>query len=113
MRRDPTTGLVHNERLVLLTLVELGDKRFHAYALTKFWKEKPRTRSLSYSTLYRCLDQLEQLGYIASEESVEQSGGPSRRVYRATRQGRTLAVELAKTTDERLDLPPDGAISLT
>lgn len=113
MRRDPITGLVRNEKLTLLTLVELGDGDVYPYALTKFWKEQPNAQSLSYSTLYRCLDQLEKRGFVESRRSAEDSGGPSRRVYRVTTGGHALASQLEISAKELLDLPPDGAIRLS
>lgn len=112
MRRDPVTGLVRNEKLTLLTLVELGDRDVYAYALTKFWKEQPDAQSLSYSTLYRCLDQLEHRGFVESRQSAEDSGGPSRRVYRVTTEGHALASQLEIAAQERLDLPSDGTVQI-
>lgn len=105
MRRDSGTGLVHNEKLALIALVELGDASIHAYSLTKYWREQTTGRSLSYSTLYRCLDQLEQRGYISSHPGEDPSGGPTRRLYSVTASGRVVATELAAVIVERLMLP--------
>ena len=109
MRRDPVTGLVRNEKLTLLTLVALGDSDVYAYALTKFWKEQPKARSLSYSTLYRCLDELETRELVESKQTDEDSGGPPRRLYRVTSEGHALASQLEIAAQERLGLPPGGA----
>lgn len=105
MRRNPRTGLVRNERLVLVALLELGTGSIHPYALTKHWKQNPKARSLPYATLYRCLHKLEQLSLVTSRTTEFESGGPARREYELTGEGRAMAIDCSKTLDERLSIP--------
>lgn len=107
MRRDPNTGLVRNERLILVALLELRADFIYPYALTRHWKENPKARSLPYSTLYRCLHKLEELDLMVSR-TTEDSGGPPRREYALTGLGIEVAVELSKTLDDRLAIPKLG-----
>lgn len=107
MRREPTTGLVRNERLVLVALLELGTGSIHPYALTRYWKEDPKARSLPYSTLYRCLHKLEELALVTSR-TTEDSGGPPRREYELTGTGIAMAFDLSQILDERLSIPNPG-----
>ena len=105
MRRDPKTGLVRNEKLLLIAFIEIDTPSIYPYALTRHWKQNPKGRSLSYSTLYRCLAVLEERGFLASSPSVETSGGPTRRQFQLTKAGRSLALTLQGTTTDRLATP--------
>ena len=106
MRRDPKTGLVKNEVLLLVSIAEHTDGvPLYPYALTRYWKQNPIARSLPYSTLYRCLDELEQRGFVVSEYADQPTDGPVRRRYALTPLGRALAERLVNTVDERLVIP--------
>lgn len=105
MRRNPRTGLVSNEQLVLVALLELGKGSIHPYALTKHWKQNPNARSLPYATLYRCLHKLEELSLVTSRSTEHESEGPARREYKLTGEGQAIAIDCSKTIDERLSLP--------
>lgn len=109
MRRNRETGLVANEvRLLLLAaaLFQAGTETFHGYALStelEAAEAEGRSigRSMSYSTIYRCLDRLEQLGLLTGEWSTEELRGPPRRLYRLTPDGFELAADLADRPDTR------------
>lgn len=100
MRRRSVDHLVPNEQRTLRAawqLHEQGTEQLHGYLLARQLKDREDGAAvMAYSTVYRCLDRLEQRGLIESGES-QASGGPPRRTFRLTARGRA----------EALALPPD------
>ncbi len=68
----------------------------HGYLLARQLKSRSDTVPvMAYSTVYRCLDRLEERGLIESSTAAGQrSGGPPRRVFRLTDAGRLAAAAL-------------------
>ncbi len=106
MRRRSDQHLVPNEERTLaaaLALHESGTKEFHGYLLAGQLKRQPSAeRVMAYSTLYRCLDRLEDRGMVASwwAPSTERSAGPPRRLFTLTESGFEAAKELTGRADE-------------
>ncbi len=99
MRRPADDGLIPNEKRVLLaadSLASAGEEQFHGYALAgELRRAEPHTRVMAYSTLYRCLARLMERGFVSqSDTEIEVSGGPPRRVFVLTGDGRAMAREL-------------------
>ncbi len=72
--------------MLLLTWLEKQDKPVHGYAYAKSMKNDSE-RVMAYSTAYRALKRLVQMGYASAEWHVENSGGPPRQVFSITHQG--------------------------
>ncbi len=68
----------------------------HGYLLARQLKSRSDSVPvMAYSTVYRCLDRLEERGLIESSTAADQrSGGPPRRVFRLTDAGRLAAAAL-------------------
>lgn len=100
MRRRSEKHLVPNEERTLaaaLALHQSGTQEFHGYLLAGQLKKQPSSeRVMAYSTLYRCLDRLEDRGMVRSwwAEDNSESGGPPRRQFALTAQGLQAAAEL-------------------
>lgn len=87
VRRRNGNALTRNEEHVLLSAVQLmsdGRPSFHGYPLAQAMRGGTR---MNYATLYRCLDRLEQRGFLASEWRVPDGGAQARRVYQLTGTG--------------------------
>ncbi len=109
MRRRSPDSLVPNEErtlLAALALQRLGFDRFHGYKLASELRVIHReTRSMSYSTLYRCLHRLEERGHVTSNwPDVEGSRGPQRKEFSLTKSGLALAKQLAARRGENSEL---------
>lgn len=93
MRRRSTDHLVPNEELTLLAALELYDKGVHAlhgYLLAGQLRQIPSSRrAMAYSTVYRCLDRLEERGLVEAWNGPDTgpSGGPPRRHFALTQKG--------------------------
>lgn len=102
MRRRSVDHLVPNEQRTLRAawqLHEQGNEQLHGYLLARQLKNRDDGAPvMAYSTVYRCLDRLEQRGLIETRES-QASGGPPRRSFRLTERGRSEAKALP--SDER------------
>lgn len=102
--------LVPNEErtlLAALALQRLGFDRFHGYKLaSQLRMMHPSTRSMSYSTLYRCLDRLAERGLVDQVEPTSSSAarGPKRREYALTDSGEIKATRLAAAAGEDSEL---------
>ncbi len=84
---------------MLLTAVQLladGVSSFHGYPLAQAMRGGSQ---MNYATLYRCLDRLEQRGYLSSDWKVPQDSAQARRVYEVTGAGISHAATIE--TDER------------
>jgi DNA-binding PadR family transcriptional regulator len=105
MRRRSENHLVPNEERTLaaaLALHQSGTKEFHGYLLAGQLKKQPSTqRVMAYSTLYRCLDRLQERGLVQSWWAPDNtgSGGPPRRLFSLTDKGTEAAKELPATPD--------------
>ena len=102
--------LVPNEErtlLAALALKRLGFKQFHGYKLASQLRAMhPSTRSMSYSTLYRCLDRLAERGLVAPVETADDktARGPKRREFTLTSVGDAKASELASAAGKDSEL---------
>ena len=100
MRRRSENHLVPNEERTLaaaLALHQTGTKEFHGYLLAGQLKKQPSAqRVMAYSTLYRCLDRLQERGLVQSWWAPDNtgSGGPPRRLFSLTEKGTQAATEL-------------------
>lgn len=100
LKRRKGTALVRNEERVLRRVWELkqeGRTTVHGYGLAKkISGPDVNDPPMAVSTLYRCLDRLEERGLVESFLETGPSGhqGPARRVYRTTASGDELAVGL-------------------
>ena len=108
-RRSPDTLVPNEERTLLaaLALKRLGFDVFHGYKLASQLRMMHRTtRVMSYSTLYRCLDRLEERGYVASAwaDDDEAARGPRRKEFHLTAAGDKLARDLARKGGEDSEL---------
>ena len=99
----------------LLRDVELAFMRIHVlhhaaeHPVYGLWMREELAEhgyDIAVGTLYPILHQLEDEGYLASEERLE--GGRRRRYYEATAQGRVLLAEVLVRLGELADetLPP-------
>jgi DNA-binding PadR family transcriptional regulator len=96
VRRNRKTGLVPNESAILLLgaeLTRLGHTVFHGYQLSSELRERP-SRAMSYSTVYRCLDRLEERGLLTGHWETDDAQGPPRRVYELSADGRAKVAQL-------------------
>lgn len=87
MRRRNGNALTRNEEHVLLTAVQLlseGMSTFHGYPLAQAMRGG---QQMNYATLYRCLDRLEQRGFLSSDWRVPDDSAQARRVYEVTGAG--------------------------
>lgn len=66
---------------------------FHGYALNK-QLEEGGGKSFTVSTLYRCLNRLEDMGLLVSESRPAEGRGPNRRAYRLTPDGVAAATQV-------------------
>lgn len=86
-----------NEERTLAAALALhltGTQQFHGYLLAGQLKKQPSSeRIMAYSTLYRCLDRLEERSLVASwwAQDNSESGGPPRRQFALTNAGIELA----------------------
>jgi DNA-binding PadR family transcriptional regulator len=102
MRRKANT-LVPLEVAILegsVEFVRAGEPEFHGYAMAKDLRDEAGARQLtSHGTLYRALERLEKLGFLASrweDPSVAaQEQRPMRRLYHITATGQQ-ALEAAR-----------------
>jgi DNA-binding PadR family transcriptional regulator len=92
--RDPdlVPTLSSTERRILAIGIELmprGRGAFHGYQMAQALAGGPdRPASIGYGTLYRALDRLERLGYLASWWAEPLlTGQPRRRMYAVTPAG--------------------------
>jgi DNA-binding PadR family transcriptional regulator len=105
MRRRSENHLVPNEERTLaaaLALHQSGTIEFHGYLLAGQLKKQPSsTRVMAYSTLYRCLDRLQERGLVRSWWAPDNtgSGGPPRRLFSLTEKGTETAKELPESGD--------------
>lgn len=90
MKRKPG-DLVPTERAILEVAMELqhqGQTEFHGYQVAKLIDSRREKRYLTgYGTLYRALERLEELGFLASqweEPDNDANKPPRRRFYRLT-----------------------------
>ncbi len=96
MRRRSVDHLVPNEQRTLRAawlLQQQGTQEVHGYLLARQLKNRSSSAPLmAYSTVYRCLDRLEERGLIESFEHDDRpSGGPPRRHFRVTARGGEVA----------------------
>lgn len=77
-----------NRELAILGLVV--EQPRHGYEIEQVIDERNMRNwtDIGFSSIYYVLKRLEGAGYVKSELSAEGSGGPKRRVYSATPQGR-------------------------
>lgn len=98
MKRPRGTGLVLNEERTLLAFADLqrsGVDSIHPYALVAYWRANPEVPSLSYATLYRCIDTLEERGLATSSRKLDaETGTRLQRHVRLTMEGISIAAEL-------------------
>ena len=93
-----------NEERTLAAALALhlaGTQHFHGYLLAGQLKRQPSAeRVMAYSTLYRCLDRLEDRGLVTSWWAPDNSdsGGPPRRQFALTAPGIAVARELPAHT---------------
>lgn len=95
MRRKPNS-LVPLEIAILAASIEFGrgsDQEFHGYAMAKALRDDDGARRLTaHGTLYRALERLENLGFLASRWEdptlAAQEQRPLRRLYHITAGGR-------------------------
>lgn len=97
-------GLVPNEIRVLICALQLmpSSPSFHGYALRTLWDEtEDSPRSMSYATLYRCLDRLEERGLLDShiDDDPDRPSRP-RRMFTLTGEGVHVAVRLTQEQDD-------------
>lgn len=77
-----------------LVLLVLGDEELHGYGIMQTLSERTGGReTLLPGTLYAALARMVAAGLLEEREPAEPdpSGGPPRRYYRRTEQGRALA----------------------
>lgn len=108
-RRSPDTLVPNEERTLLaaLALKRLGFERFHGYKLASQLRMMHRTtRAMSYSTLYRCLERLQERGLVDAEwnEHADQARGPKRKEFTLTPIGESKAASLADQGGENSEL---------
>jgi len=108
-RRSPETLVPNEERTLLaaLALKRLGIATFHGYRLASQLRMMHHTtRAMSYSTLYRCLDRLEERGHVSSVwvEPGEESRGPKRKEFTLTASGEQTADALASAAGSDSEL---------
>src|SRR6266851_7149632 len=78
-----------------LVLAALGPGPLHGYGIIKAVEEMSEGRvRLRAGTLYGALERLESQGYVAFDGEGSE-GGPTRRYYRLTEEGRKLLLEEA------------------
>ncbi len=78
-----------------LVLAALGPAPLHGYGIIKAVQEMSDGRvRLRAGTLYAALERLEEQGYVAFDRE-ESAGGPTRRYYRLTDDGRALLADEA------------------
>lgn len=80
-----------------LALHKTGTEVFHGYLLAGQLKKQPSSeRVMAYSTLYRCLDRLEDRGLVRSwwAQDNSESGGPPRRQFTLSPDGIEAASKL-------------------
>ncbi|MEZ5380002.1 MAG: PadR family transcriptional regulator [Acidimicrobiales bacterium] len=99
MRRRSVDHLVPNEQRTLRAAWQLqqqGVTEIHGYLLARQLKDRSEGAPvMAYSTVYRCLERLEERGLIASFESSDvASGGPPRRMFTMTERGTAVAAAL-------------------
>jgi DNA-binding PadR family transcriptional regulator len=106
MRRRSPEMLVPNEERTLLAALALqrrGFEQFHGYKLASHLRTThPLSRSMSYSTLYRCLDRLSERGLVTEVPGRDSAPtrGPKRREFALTGVGEEKAIELAEAAGE-------------
>jgi|CXWL01.1.fsa_nt_gi DNA-binding PadR family transcriptional regulator len=112
MKRKPNT-LFPIELSILSGAVEFlrsGDGEFHGYLIAKALQDEAGARRLTgHGTLYRALERLEKMGFLASRwEASEVAAGeerPRRRLYHITATGQqavATGMPAAATTAEPL-----------
>ncbi len=109
MRRRSVDHLVPNEQRTLRAALQLHQQditQFHGYLLAKQLKSRSAgSPVMAYSTVYRCLDRLEERDLIASFEAHDgASGGPPRRMFELTERGLTIVSELPADDEARFQL---------
>ena len=86
-------GVDKFEEMAMLALVHLGP---NAYGVTIRKEIRERTRrDLSYATIYKVLDRLEQKGFVSSfrGESTPERGGRAKRYFRIEAPGERALVD--------------------
>lgn len=92
--------MANEVRLLLLAaaLFESGRRTFHGYAISAELERLVGPR-MSYSTVYRCLDRLEEMGLVEGEWDTGDRQGPPRRRYQLTPNGFERVAELRLSPD--------------
>ncbi len=107
--RRKDNQLVRNERIILTAaagLLRRGDRSFHGYSLTELWKASDeKSNVMNYATMYRCLNRLEERGFLTSEYEQREASGPPRRMFTLTGEGQIAASEI-DTGDFAIELAP-------
>ena len=75
--------------LALAVLAELGAEPMHPYEMGRRLKEHGKDRNIKYnrSSLYMVVEQLQQAGFVAEQETVRDTQRPERTVYAVTPEG--------------------------
>ena len=99
MKRRGGNALVRNEERILIAALGLhaaGDATtFHGYALSKAM-DADGGKSMNYSTVYRCLDRLEERGLLKGAWNTPEGSRRPRREYELTGAGIQTAVALTE-----------------
>lgn len=99
MGRRREDQLVSNEQRVLRAALELlarNDTDFHGYLIAKKLREDTSVRAVAASTIYRCMDRLEERGLLVSRYSAPDGQGAGRRTYQLTGDGISVATSLSE-----------------
>lgn len=115
MKRKPNT-LFPIELSILSGAVEFlrsGDGEFHGYLIAKALQDEAGARRLTgHGTLYRALERLEKMGFLASRwEASEVAAGeerPRRRFYHITATGQQALAEAAKNAQPAAEALKQG-----
>ncbi len=84
-----------------IILLALHQQPAHGYSLVETLNDYG-VMNMDISILYRALHQMEDMGWVTSNQEQESSQGPPRRVYHITKMGENVLAEYISDLESRM-----------